>query len=99
MSLSSETPVTHVACKFNLYRYTLDQRAADDRALTAKSVAHLTAQFSKDMWSRDHMDANELALLVWSFAEMPGEGWTAVESSTCDPQQLESAWFGGDSTL
>ena len=49
----------------------LDQTAADDRALTARAVAHLTARFSRDEWTREKTPAEILALLAWSFGEMP----------------------------
>ena len=68
--------------------YDWGQRAAEDRALTARALAHLAGRFSKDSWNRDHIDHGDLALLVWSFAEMPttvafGEGRRVGQPVDC----------------
>ena len=43
----------------------------DDRALTAKSVAHLCGLFSRDAWHAEHVTHSDLASIVNSFAEVP----------------------------
>ena len=51
--------VMHLAYALVTLPGPMGQRAADDRALTAKSVANLTAQFSKDAWNSQHMVRKE----------------------------------------
>ena len=36
----------------------------DDRALTAKSVAHLCGLFSRDAWHAEHVTHSDLASIV-----------------------------------
>ena len=41
--------------------------AQDDRALTAKAVAHLCGLFSRDAWHSEHVSHSDLASIVKSF--------------------------------
>jgi hypothetical protein len=41
------------------------------RAATANAVASLASKFSRDRWTRDRAAIEDLALLAWSFAELP----------------------------
>ena len=41
----------------------------DDRALTAKAVAHLCGLFSRDAWHSEHVSHSDLASIVKSFGE------------------------------
>ena len=43
--------------------------AQDDRALTAKAVAHLCGLFSRDAWHSEHVSHSDLASIVKSFCE------------------------------
>jgi len=43
--------------------------AQDDRALTAKAVAHLCGLFSRDAWHSEHVSHSDLASIVKSFGE------------------------------
>ena len=41
--------------------------AQDDRALTAKAVAHLCGLLSRDAWHSEHVSHSDLASIVKSF--------------------------------
>jgi hypothetical protein len=43
--------------------------AQDDRALTAKAVAHLCGLLSRDAWHGEHVSHSDLASIVKSFGE------------------------------
>ena len=84
----SARDVARVAHALASFPPPVDQTAADDRALTARAVAHLTARFSRDERTREETPAEIFALLAWSFGEMPA----ALSKSSRDAT-------GGDDAL
>ena len=61
----SARDVARVAHALASFPPPVDQTAADDRALTARAVAHLTARFSRDERTREETPAEMFALLAW----------------------------------
>ena len=57
--------------------------AQDDRALTAKAVAHLCGLFSRDAWHSEHVSHSDLASIVKSFGAFIFTFVRAIGMTSC----------------